>query len=179
MKNQNLIGSLKKTTFYSTNFEKVKENAPYDIILIYDVLDHSVGNPTDLLKQAASVLSDNGKIYLRCHPWCSRHGGHLYRQINKAFVHLVLSEKELEQLGYKLEEPNLKVFYPIATYNEIINNSNLKLKNLDVERQDHEEFFEKNQIVRERIKKLFTKSNDPFPAFQLAQCFVEYVLTKN
>jgi 2-polyprenyl-3-methyl-5-hydroxy-6-metoxy-1,4-benzoquinol methylase len=162
--------------FLSTDLEKVRAEGPYDIILIYDVLDHAQ-DPTQVLKDAKSLMSESCQIYLRCHPWCGRHGSHLYRQINKAFVHLVFTEKELEKMGYKLEFTN-KVFYPIGTYNNIIKDAGLSIKNHEIDRQMIEEFFSKNEIIKNRILKHFkTKEWDKKePEFQLEQCFLDYTL---
>jgi len=159
----------------TTNFDKIKEKGPYDIIMIYDVLDHAE-NPEDVLIKAKSVLSDNGKIYLRCHPWCGRHGGHYYRQINKAFVHLVFTEQELNNMGYVLEERNNNVLFPIRDYQELFRKCGINKESEDIEKQTYEDFFDKNQIVANRIKTLFG-IND-FPKFQIEQCFHDYVLRK-
>lgn len=180
--NQNFIWGEKQDNFLlTTDFEKIKENGPYDIILIYDVIDHSE-NPVDVLKQASSVLSDGGKIYLRCHPWCSRHGGHLYRQINKAFVHLVFTDDEIEQLGHKVDKSiKTKVCYPILNYKKLIELSELKqtTKDPELERQNVEDFFEKNEMISNRIKKIVpVNEGKEFPKFQLSICFADYILTK-
>jgi 2-polyprenyl-3-methyl-5-hydroxy-6-metoxy-1,4-benzoquinol methylase len=162
----------------TTDFEKVKEKGPYDIVLIYDVLDHTE-NPVNVLEKAKSVLSDTGNIYLRCHPWCGRHGSHLYRQINKAFVHLVFSEEELKEMGYVLEEYTSKVITPINSYKTIIEKANLKIKPNypDVEYQDVEDFFKKTKIIEQRITSSY-QVDKKFPEFQMSQCFLDYVLTK-
>lgn len=163
----------------TTNFEKVKEKAPYDIITIYDVLDHA-DDPKEVLEKAKNVLADNGKIYLRCHPWCGRHGGHYYRQINKAFVHLVFTEAELEQMNYKLEEKNNKILFPILQYNQIINNASLKKIKEEVEKQELEDFFQQNELVKNRIINYYKQNNfnDNFPKFQTEMCFLDFVLGK-
>jgi len=160
----------------TTNFEKVKENAPYDIIIIYDVLDHSE-DPIEILNKASSLLSDNGKIYLRCHPWCGRHGGHLYREINKAFVHIIFSDEELKELGIIDQEPNIKVIYPMAQYDRFIKSSNLKTIERDIDTQGVEDFFIKNEIITKRLKKIIDFKG--FPTHQLSQCFHDYILGKN
>lgn len=160
----------------TTDFEKVKEKGPYDIILIYDVLDHA-NNPVEVLNQAKSVLSENGKIYLRCHPWCGRHGGHLYRQMNKAFVHVVFTDSELKKLGLKYEEKINKVIRPILDYKlTFIKEAGLKVVSEDIENQDVENFFKKNKLVSERLKKAI--DSEIFPEFQMKQCFHDYVLTR-
>lgn len=168
--------SLQEKMLLTTNFKKVQEQAPYDIILIYDVLDHTE-DPVAVLNQAKSLLSENGKIYLRTHPWCGRHGGHLYRQLNKAFVHVVFSDKELKKLGLNYEEKTNKVTRPILDYElTYIKESELKIKSKDIEEQDVENFFKNNKLVSDRLKKAIDL--EEFPGFQMRQCFHDYVLTR-
>lgn len=67
----------------------------YDVVFLYDVLDHCQ-DPVGLMNQVQSVLKRDGSVYVRCHPWVSVHGGHLYKQgLNKAFIHLFLTPDEL------------------------------------------------------------------------------------
>lgn len=170
-KNQNLL--------LTSDFEKIKAEGPYDMILIYDVIDHCE-NPSDLLSNAKSVLSDEGKIYLRCHPWCGRHGGHAYRVANKAFAHLVFSKDELSFFGIK-SEFNIKSFSPIETYNKFIEEAGLQ-RDSEPETDTHEveDFFTQNPLVKSRILKAFGISEwlPERPVFQMSQSFVDYVLKK-
>lgn len=164
----------------TTSFEKVMAEGPYDIILIYDVLDHCRENPEEVLLKAKSVLSEEGKIYLRCHPWTGRHGGHAYRKINKAFVHLVLEEAELSEMGVVLEY-NKKVLFPISFYNKAIDEAGLQRESEpEVDTQEVEMFFENNPIVKSRILKSFGAHEwtSEKPVFQMSQCFLDYVLKK-
>lgn len=165
----------------TSEFDAVKSNGPYDEILIYDVLDHAE-DPAGVLKMAKSVLSENGSIRVRCHPWCSRHGGHLYRQINKAFVHLVFSESELSEMGFICDNTmNKKVIYPIATYEKYIAQANLSKISMEADNQEPESFFSETPIVAERIKLSLPEDNgkkrrQEFPSFQIQQCFLDFVL---
>jgi 2-polyprenyl-3-methyl-5-hydroxy-6-metoxy-1,4-benzoquinol methylase len=165
----------------TSEFDAVKSNGPYDEILIYDVLDHAE-DPVDVLKMAKSVLSENGLIRVRCHPWCSRHGGHLYRQINKAFVHLVFNELELSEMGIVCDNTiKKKVIYPIATYEKYIAQANLSKISIEADNQKPESFFSETPIVAERIKLSLpedngTKRREEFPSFQIQQCFLDFVL---
>ena len=169
---------LNEKLLLTTNFEKVKKEGPYDIVMIYDVLDHAE-NPVDVLNKAKSVLSENGKIYLRTHPWCGRHGGHLYRIKNKAFVHVVFSDEELAKLNLVYEERNNKVKFPIAVYEGLIKESGLNIESKDVENQDVENFFEKNQLLSRRLKQIIgAEDGKVFPKFQMSQCFHDYVLKR-
>lgn len=164
----------------TTDFEKVISEGPYDIVMIYDVLDHSLIDPSEVLAKAKSVLSDDGRIYLRCHPWTGRHGGHAYRKINKAFVHLVLSEEELEILGVKIEH-NRKILFPIKTYNKAIDEAGLERESEpEIDTQEVESFFEENPLVKSRILSSFGINEWTLdrPVFQMSQCFLDYVLKK-
>jgi hypothetical protein len=164
----------------TTDFEKVVSEGPYDIIMIYDVLDHSPVEPSEVLAKAKSVLAEDGKIYLRFHPWTGRHGGHAYRKINKAFVHLVFSEEELEHLGVNLET-NRKILFPINTYNKAIEEAGLvRESEPEVDTQEVELFFEENALVKSRILKAFglDEWTAEKPVFQMSQCFLDYVLKK-
>jgi len=167
----------KNENFLLTNdFKKVEAEGPYDAIVLYDVIDHLTENPIEILSKLKNILNENGKIYVRCHPWCSRHGAHLYRKINKAFVHLVFTEEELNSLGYKVEETNLKVLFPILKYQEIFKGAGVKDIRGDIERQKVEDFFDSNNLVKSRIMRLFNTNS--LPTFQMQQCFLDYTLTK-
>lgn len=72
-------------------------NTAFDIVLLYDILDH-ITDQVDYLKEIAKKTNTTGLFYVRCHPWTSRHGTHLYHQINKAFIHLFLTPDELTSL---------------------------------------------------------------------------------
>jgi 2-polyprenyl-3-methyl-5-hydroxy-6-metoxy-1,4-benzoquinol methylase len=166
----------------TTDFEKVISNGPYDIVLIYDVMDHAQeSDPKKILSMARSVLADGGKIYIRHHPWVSRHGGHVYKKLNKAFVHLVFTEDELRSMDIELEH-NLKVVYPMSTYDSWLEDSGLKKSNEpELDKQEVEPFFKENSLVRNRILKSFDKKElgSDFPEFQMSQCFWDYVLEKD
>lgn len=172
-----------KNCILTTNLEIVKSNGPYDVILIYDVLDHMEHSKmSTTLTQIKNLLSDSGTIYLRTHPFCSRHATHLYHKINKAFIHLVFTAPELEKLGY--EAPvNANILYPLFYYEESIKKSNLKTINSNVLRERVEDFFKNITIIKKRIKENNWNDNDKkdknkFPEFQCEQQFVDYVLKK-
>lgn len=165
----------------TTDFPKVQSEGPYDLILMYDVFDHCEADPVEILRLAKSVLSDDGKIIMRCHPWCGRHGGHLYRHINKAFVHLVFSDEELARLGVPIEY-NRKVLKPLNAYTKAIDGAGLKKSGQpEIDSQEVEDFFHETPIVRDRILKNWKVSawgQDP-PQFQMSQNFVDFVLKKD
>lgn len=157
---------------FTTDLETTKSNGPYDIILLYDVVDHA---QDDVLSKAAELLAPGGKIYLRAHPFCSRHATHLYHKLNKAFVHLVFSDEELEKLGFPVEY-NKKVKYPIHTYQDMIKTNKLKILSENILRQRVEPFFKQNKLIANRISNCINLKG--FPEFQCEQQFLDYVLTK-
>lgn len=83
---------------FTTKFSDLKPNH-YDVILLYDVLDHCQ-DPIEVMRQVKGLLKFGGKsvVFVRCHPWTSRHATHLYKQgINKAYIHLFLTDEEISR----------------------------------------------------------------------------------
>lgn len=157
------------------NFDKVTQYAPYDYIILYDVLDHS-REPLKILEAVKSLSNSNTKIFVRCHPWTGRHAIHQYKVLNKAFVHLVFDELELEQLNINFDHGFIKKdFYPIKNNNELFEKLGLKVNSHDTISNKVEEFFKKNDVISKRIKKHY--DSDEFPDWQLSQIFNDYVLT--
>lgn len=160
----------------TNNWETITKNGPFDIILLYDVLDH-VDNQEEALVKIKSVCHKNSKVYARCHPFPSRHGTHLYQQLNKAFIHLVFTEEELNSLNVKPMKTQ-KITTPILHYNKLFQDNGFKLlKPVDVTKEPTESFFATNPLVRSRIKSNnnFKIKESEFPA-QLENQFLDYVL---
>ena len=156
----------------TTSLRRMQSEGPFDVILLYDVLDHC-HDPVEVLKTIRGVAKPDSLICVRCHPWCSRHGGHLYHQMNKAFVHLVFTDTELGLLG--LEMPKMKrVLVPHVIYQKWVQGANFRKAHFVTEERNPEPIFRSNRFVRARITRLF----DPpgWPATQLRQNFVDFVL---
>ena len=69
-----------------------------DVVMLYDVLDHCM-DPEELMASIHSRLKKTGVVYVRCHPWTSRHATHLFKQgLNKAYMHMFLSWDEIYEL---------------------------------------------------------------------------------
>ena len=152
----------------------IKSHGPYDVILVYDVLDHLENiSPVEALKQVKKLLSTNGTIYLNNHPWCSRHGGHLYKAKNKAFMHMVFDEVELTRMGgYAPDCSTLHILKPLEEYRLWIAEADLEVVSEMVIRDKVEPFFLKNYVVNDKLKSHYPdKMID-----HLEISFVEYVL---
>jgi 2-polyprenyl-3-methyl-5-hydroxy-6-metoxy-1,4-benzoquinol methylase len=168
----------KPNLIFTADRNLVAEKGPYDVILIFDVIDHLEGaSPVDILKDAASLLSPTGKIYMRTHPYTARHATHLYHDLNKAYAHLVFTDDELSQIvpESKYAEKNLGVTTPIATYGKWIDEAKLTVVHRREIKDKVENFF-RIPHVAERIMKN-TKA-PKLPEFQMSIQFIDYVLKK-
>lgn len=166
----------KGDTLFTSDFNEVVKHAPYDVILVHDVLDHISIDPIEAMKQIRSVLDRNGRVYVRNHPWCSRHGGHLYKQINKAFLHLVLDEVELTRIGGWSCEHNIKIIRPIQTYQHWFNQSGFQVKSEIPVRTKVEDFFLKPSEINTRLVDLYGNKEE---LSNLEIELVEYILEAN
>jgi 2-polyprenyl-3-methyl-5-hydroxy-6-metoxy-1,4-benzoquinol methylase len=167
---------------YTDDWNIVKSSGPYNVILMYDVIDHMVMSNNEIveqLKKIKTTLAPNGKIYVRCHPWCSRHGTHLYHQLNKAFAHIVFTRQELEQMGHKQDKVKL-IKHPVQEYEELFKAAGLRVTlGPNVKHDKIEPFFTNTPVISERIKAHYQTSfemakKEVIPP--LAYHFVDYVL---
>lgn len=108
------------------DWEQIKK-AKYDIVLLYDVLDHAK-NPIEILNRIKEVLAPDGKVYIRCHPYSSRHGGHLYQKDNRAFIHL-------------FENKEIKLPIPHQIYAKWLNETGYNIIKQQTHRQTVEPFI--------------------------------------
>jgi 2-polyprenyl-3-methyl-5-hydroxy-6-metoxy-1,4-benzoquinol methylase len=153
---------------FTNGINIMRSHAPYDVVLLYDVLDHAE-DPIQVLEEVKSVRKSNGPIYVRCHPWTSRHATHLYHQINKAFLHLVFSEKELLKLGFKGMK-TIHLLSPQEHYHHWFRQAGLEIKHELVRKTPLEDFF-KHPLVHQRLR----DNHEHFPA----SCeidFIDYLL---
>ena len=170
--------------FMLTNdWQAVVNKGPYDVIFVYDVLDHIVDeDPIELLQDARSVLAPGGKVFIRCHPWCSRTGSHNYRTLNKAWIHLFFSEEELREMGCD-PLPVKKILHPMLTYEDWFSKSGFKTVSENTCRQSVEPFFEQEELLCKIIKDHWKdsieerlRSGKVFPRFQLEQNTLDFIL---
>lgn len=168
----------KDNTLYTTEFQTVIDNGPYDVIILFDVIDHvKEETPESVLMKVRGLLSENGKVYMRCHPFISKHGTHLYHSLNKAYVHLVFTPEELKQIiPYpKFSEDSIGVIYPLRTYEKFIEDAGLDVVSRREMTSKVEPFFKIPKIAERIIK---TAGTEAFPEFQMGLDFVDYVLSK-
>ena len=130
----------------------------------------------DLIKRLLETVPGMGdQIYVRCHPISSRHATHLYKKINKAYIHLVFTDDELKQLGYE-NDIKQRTYFPQVDNNRWFGQAKLKAISHDCVRSDIDPFFKQNEMVKSRIMR--PPYNRGFPDHQLGQVFNDYVLVR-
>jgi SAM-dependent methyltransferase len=164
----------------TTNWDEVVKNGPYDVILVYDVIDHLVDKkPLEVMKDLHAILADKGNLYLRAHPFTSRHALHNYHDLNKGYIQLVLSEDELKQVlpsTKYIEWNNAKVVTPIATYKKLFEDAGFEIMNTRPVRDTVDPFF-KTPLISKRI--IDTVKFKDFPEFQCGIQFLDQNLRKS
>lgn len=155
----------------TTDWSKILAKKPFDVVFLYDVLDHAE-SPIDCLNKVREVATPESHIVLRTHPFCGPHGGHLYQTINKAYLHLICTPEELEKLGCKLDF-NQKVLFPLATCENWFKEASFAIKKSNTVKNHIAQFFMRNPVVRSRINKLYPNE---FPSWQMSQAFNDYVV---
>jgi len=165
----------------TTDVEVVTGAEAFDVILLYDVLDHTkdAAAAVNLLKLAKHVAAPGAKVFIRNHPWSGRHGGHLYHQINKSHIHVVFTDSELEEMGYEVPKVH-KLTHPQKTYSEWLKEAGLGNPKPTLLLEDVPPIFQRG-LLRERVRRhwkdSFDKNAVKFPRFQLRQTYVDYTVT--
>jgi len=167
LEHENFTKIQKERLLLTSSSNELLANAPYDFIMVYDVIDHAE-NPEALLSQLKAISHKDTKIFIRFHSWMSRHASHLYRQINKAWLHLVFTQKEIELLGLN---PTFvyKYFTPLHQQDKWIKSMNGIVEKSEITKSFVEPFFK-----QEKIFKRLPNINNRFPDWQMSQSFNDY-----
>ncbi len=168
---------------FTNDWDHVISNAPYDYIVLYDVMDHIEGeDPWVALTKARKLIVPNGPILVRCHPWCSRHGAHLFHIANKAYLHVIFVEGVLDAAGI-VGPKTIKVIHPQATYQEWFGMANCGTMEKQVYRRNVEPVFtfqpyRGNIVANWRHSTLDPALRDGtgFPDYAMEQEFIDYKL---
>jgi 2-polyprenyl-3-methyl-5-hydroxy-6-metoxy-1,4-benzoquinol methylase len=155
----------------TNNWQKVIDNGPYDIITMFDVMDHLIDEtPVNVLLNLKTVLSPNGKLYVRYHPFISRHGSHLYKKINKAYLHLVFTPEEIKaMIPDYVPESSPPVVQPLKIYSTIPVLSGLKIEKEYITRTPVENFFKHGEIAKRIVE------NTGMPMFSEQDLCIEFI----
>jgi 2-polyprenyl-3-methyl-5-hydroxy-6-metoxy-1,4-benzoquinol methylase len=177
-----VLGEIPNDCSFTTDVEFVEENGPYDIILMYDVVDHIV--EVDECKKALnlmkSVMHEHGTAYVRCHPLTSRHATHIYETLNKAYAHLFIDNDKLIKMGHD-PKPVANIIRPLATYEALFKEAGFKIENIDVVKEPVEDFFfdvDMSEIIRKRLSNSIFDATKEWQQYVLPIQFIDYQLRK-
>jgi 2-polyprenyl-3-methyl-5-hydroxy-6-metoxy-1,4-benzoquinol methylase len=170
------VGNTDKSLL-TTSWDEVTKNGPYDLIYLYDVIDHvEHEQPHEILLKAKSVLKDDGVIRMRAHPFISKHGGHTYTKVNKGYAHLILTKEELSLLGHNFKNyPTIFVTTPVKTYNEFINKAGLRNADQKTITEPADSWYLTGDAAN-RIRSNLRINNLLIP--QMGMHFLDFTLTK-
>lgn len=168
----------------TSNIDVIRSNAPYDVIVMYDVLDHvqSYEERRRCINIMLELLTPGGVGIVRIHPFSSRHASHVYQTFNKAYAHLVYTHQEMAELGYN-PEPVLKTIRPLKTYRELWQAMGLKVISESIIKHPIEDFFTVPDIFQFFIDKHWhvdkeVSNNKQWLTDILSIQFVDYKLSK-
>ena len=140
---------------FADSMEEVERRASvlgkFDLIVLYDVIDHAKGDPFELIDKCKDLLTEDGVIFLRAHPWVSNTGGHLYETHNYAYLHLYLTPNEMSKLGFKLPY-NIKVTRPMAVYEDWFKKAKLKIESRKIKAQPIKDILKDEQVLKRIIQ---------------------------
>ncbi len=174
-----VLGDLKKELSeicIKQGAKSVNNDCLYDMIIAYDVFDYrAIPISIDGYK---SKLKDDGKMYVRFHPWCSRTGGRLHQDLNLAWAHLVFSPQELFDIfHYTTTKSVFPVLKPIEEYDKIV--AAFKVIHKNVVREDIEDFFYRDSYIIKRICSHYDKFDGLIlPVEHLSILYVDMILGK-
>jgi hypothetical protein len=165
----------KSSSLITDDFGTVMDYGPYDMILLYDVIDHIEENKiNDVITLLRSVSNKGAYWKVRCHPWTSIHGGHLYENLNRAYAHLFMTEDQLSK--FKTEFVR-KIYNPIETYNRLWNQHELTVVESNIHKtniNDIEAFFSETDILKHLNQNIDIKKTIKDSILQIE--FVDYTL---
>lgn len=113
----------------------------YSAIVAHDVVDHLPEQEaiSYFLSSCFESLSDDGKMYIMCHPYKSRLGNHLFLQ-NKAYLHIIKQIKGIHTLA---------IDDPVARYRNLIKKSGFKIEIERVYFEFIEDYFQSYSLDKD------------------------------
>jgi len=105
----------------------------YDLILVYDELDHMLADQRDeAVSQMVKLMHSDTKLFIRFHPWTSIHGGHCYNRLNKAYAHLFLGPRVSLYQDHEVDQ----IAVPIVYYDKLLSRHGLEIIDANIYKND-------------------------------------------
>lgn len=132
--------------FITNDINIIEKNSKYNILILYDTIDHILNNAYNTFIKIANMVHKDGKIIIRTHPFTSIHGTHLYESLNLAYIHLFLTPQQIIKLGGKPLE-TLQLYNPEAFYEKMIFDAGTVLINKNIIRTELPKFIDQNDVL--------------------------------
>jgi SAM-dependent methyltransferase len=164
-----------KITFI-TDLESVLVNAPYNTIILHDVIDHVPSSTLEpALKQILDVCANDVRLIITAHPFTSRHGGHVYDAKNLAYLQLLYSEDELASKQIRCPYNN-RWSRPQAAYENVFKRLGLNIMRKEVD-VDQLEPWIVNRLLPIIVKRIYDNQISTDQAEKiLSVSWVQYLL---
>ena len=159
----------------TSDFENVIKEGAYDVIICYDFIEHCTQTPEKMLETIKSLRKSNGPIYIRTHPFSSRHHDHNYEYLNKAYTHLVFDDREKLKVGCLSGKKVCKELTTETEYFKLFYNLDLKINERHVIENIPENFFFENKLIFEKIKN--SLNMEIVTPEEIGIEFIDYVLS--
>ena len=111
----------------TSSFEELYGKKYFDIISLWDVVDHLEGDCLKIFKDIKSIVAESGVLFVKCHPWCGIHGTHLYNKINKPCLSSIFTKDELLEIGCEEDLFVNKFKDPVNDYEKIFDLAGFKV----------------------------------------------------
>lgn len=99
-----------KNCLLTNNFNDVYRYKPYQIVLMFDIINH-IKDPKKILLEINKITDYKSFLYVRTHPWQSRNATHeennlayihLYKNISSNHSKINIDDKTFQSCGYKI-----------------------------------------------------------------------------
>lgn len=170
---ENKNWSIAYNTIYSESYiENWKEGYKF---YSFDEIDHEI-YPEKMLNDIKHKMNRDDFLKIRCHPWCSRNGGHYGGMENKAFVHLIFDNNTLKQ-KFGIGKYTNKIYYPLDYYSKIFNSTGFNIVKMNVTRVNVDNFFKRFDNIFSKLWNCeFEKNGICIPFFHMSIEYVDYLL---
>lgn len=172
-----------ETLHFTTDPQEITKSGPYNLIIIYDVLDHinAAYDPARTLLGLKEMLTNNGMIYLETHPWTSRHGAHQYElepEFNKAYLHLLLTPEEAGSIDFD-HTYTLPILRPMQVYHEWFKQAGLKVQSRTINSSEESLSYFSDELIDRIIQVTWNDEIDRSTAKKImANESITYVLKR-
>lgn len=156
--------------YLTSRMEEVVARGPYDLVIIYDVLDHCE-DALGVLGAVKELCKPTATIFTRCHSWMSRHGAHQCRTVNKGWLQIFFTKDELASMDVDTGDLS-QYYFPVIVQTGWFKSLGLKVQASEIVKSDLPPIIQNDLWPR-----IIGKHHKTFPFWQLSQSYNDYWIT--